>query len=295
MHDTAAIDDSVREAKMEVSRALTGTHAPALSSATPGPPRGTIGLVRGSGIVALLLAGCRGPTPTPTPTVPAPPAAAVEAEPTSDPTPPKTAGELAWNTLQTPTGTKVEYATVGTPREGGPVLLALPPGPQTREMVEAGLQPWAAGLASDGWFAISPVSPEGLFFTDSADVLPAFIDAAAAKHGFVGEGLSLFGMSNGGLSAFHLAIAQPQRFRSLVTMPGRPPDDDLAQVRALASMPVTMVVGADDSPFWITGATQTRDVLQQAGARVTLTLLPDTGHAAHLDYDWSELRALLEG
>lgn len=250
-------------------------------------------------IAALLLVACRAPQPSsPQPAPPPAPTSATDAAtvPTdATPTPTSTDGSLSWSSLQTASGATVEYATVGAPREGGPVLLALPPGPQSRAMVEAGLEHWAKALAADGWFAISPVSPEGLFFTDSADVLPEFIDAAAIEHGFVAEGLLLFGMSNGGLSAFHLAIAEPQRFRSLVTMPGRPPDVDLPHVRALASMPVTMIVGANDDPFWISGATQARDALDKAGARVNLTLLPDTGHAAHLDYDWPKLRALLEG
>jgi len=199
-------------------------------------------------------------------------------------------GPLTWHTL-TANGETVEYATVGTPG-GGPVLLALPPGPQTREMVAAGLDPWADAMAEDGWFVVSPVSPSGLFFTDSAGIVPAFVDAAAATHGFEPTGLHVFGMSNGGISAFTAAIAEPDRFAAVVTMPGRPTDEDMEGLDALSQVPVTIVVGADDEAFWVEGAVAAEAKLQAAGGSIVLTTLPGTGHAAHIAYDWPALREL---
>ena len=198
---------------------------------------------------------------------------------------------LTWHTLKVGDA-EIEYATVGTPTEGRPVLLALPPGPQTREMVAAGIEKWASAMEEAGWFVLSPVSPEGLFFTDSADVLPGFIDAATKAHAIPSDGLLLFGMSNGGLSAFKLALSEPSRFRAIVTIPGRPTDDDLGKVSALAGIPVAMVVGADDDPFWLTGAESTKSALESAGGTVELRVLPETGHAAHIDIDWDTFRGL---
>lgn len=198
-----------------------------------------------------------------------------------------------WHSLQVGQ-TQVHYATLGERREGGPVLIALPPGPQTKEMVVAGLERWARSMAEDGWFVVSPVSPQGLFFKESADLLPEFLDAAGVAHGFEQEGLFLFGMSNGGLSAFALAIAEPQRFRALVTIPGRPTEAEMSKIATLSGMPVTMVVGADDDTFWTDGAESAQAALVAAGAHVTLQVVPDTGHAAHLNVDWATLRGFLD-
>lgn len=214
-------------------------------------------------------------------------------QPSSDDTtpPPGEDEPLTWRMLKVGE-TEVEYATIGEPTEGRPVLLALPPGPQTREMVVAGIEKWATPMQEAGWFVLSPVSPEGLFFTDSAGLLPGFIDAAAKAHGIAAEGLLLFGMSNGGLSAFTVALAEPNRFRAIVTIPGRPTDEDLGKVSALAGMPVAIVVGADDDAFWLTGAESTKSALEGAGGAVELRVLPDTGHAAHVDIDWDTFRHL---
>ena len=236
------------------------------------------------GIVALLGA-CTKSAPTAAPAPKPAGATTTSAEPPAK-------GPMSWHTIAV-ADTEVQYATIGEPREGGRVLLALPPGPQTREMVVAGLELWADAMAEDGWFVISPVSPVGLLHTDSAALLPDFLDAVATAHAIGTEGLALFGMSNGGLSAFALAIDQPQRFAALLTVPGRPTDDDMPRLQALRTIPVTMIVGADDGDFWVTGAQSTKTALEHAGATVTLQLLPDTAHAAHLSLDWPTLRAHL--
>lgn len=201
---------------------------------------------------------------------------------------------LVWQTIQVGE-TEVEYATVGTYHDGGPVMLALPPGRQSKAMVVAGLEKWASAMVDDGWFVMSPVSPAGSFVEESAAVLPAFLDEAAKVHGIPTEGLVLFGMSNGGLSAFALAIEHPGRFRSLVTMPGRAPEALQSKVGAVATMPVTIVVGAQDDPFWTEGADVTAAAITEAGGQATVQKLPDTQHAAHLNFDWPALRTLLDG
>ncbi|MBL4688568.1 MAG: dienelactone hydrolase family protein [Nannocystaceae bacterium] len=218
------------------------------------------------------------------------------ATPTQDPVSSSAAPHddaFSWHSVQIG-HTQVHYATLGERREGGPVLIALPPGPQTKEMVVAGLERWATSMADDGWFVVSPVSPHGTFFKESADILPEFLDAAGAAHGFEQEGLFLFGMSNGGLSAFALAIAETQRFRALVTIPGRPTEAGMSKVAALSEIPITMVVGANDDSFWTDGAETAQAALVASGAHVTLQVLPDTGHAAHLNVDWDTLRGFLD-
>ncbi|MEM6996327.1 MAG: hypothetical protein AAF721_37820 [Myxococcota bacterium] len=243
--------------------------------------------------IACCLGGCAGPGQTAPNATPAP-SDADAGDATADTEAalkPEETSPLVWHTIDV-SGDTVEYATLGEPREGGPVLLALPPGPQTRPMVEAGLERWADAMATDGWFVVSPTSPKGTFFEESAAVLPPFVEATAKHHGFPPRGLLLFGMSNGGLSAFKLAIADPGRFRALVTIPGRPTDEDMTRVDALSGIPVAMVVGADDDAFWKTGAETASAALDAAGGNVTLQVVPDTGHAAHIDIDWPALRKL---
>lgn len=198
---------------------------------------------------------------------------------------------LTWRTASVE-GTDIEYATAGKPSARANVLIALPPGPQTRDMVAMGLEPWAESMAADGWFVISPVSPKGLFADESAAVLPAFLDAVVAEHSIGAKKLFLFGMSNGGLSAFKLALAQPERFAALVTIPGRPADDDMDNLATLATMRITMVVGTNDTEFWTAGAKTAKVILEAADAPVNLQYLSETGHAAHLDFDWPALRAM---
>ena len=55
------------------------------------------------------------------------------------------------------------------PSRAYPAVLALPPGPQTRDMASAALYPWASEGRKRGWIGISPVAP-GLFFHQGAEL-----------------------------------------------------------------------------------------------------------------------------
>ena len=65
-------------------------------------------------------------------------------------------------------GTPLRYTivlpTVFTPAKTYPVLLAMPPGPQTEAMVEAGLNYWRLEAQKRGWIVISPIAPDGVLF-----------------------------------------------------------------------------------------------------------------------------------
>ena len=60
-------------------------------------------------------------------------------------------------------GTRIDYAVVlpegYQPEKSYPVMLAFPPGPQTKAMVEAGLRFWEGEGARRGYVVVSPVAP----------------------------------------------------------------------------------------------------------------------------------------
>ena len=84
-------------------------------------------------------------------------------------------------------GTPLEYGVVlpndFVDGETYPVLLAFPPGPQTRAMVVAGNGYWGAEAQARGWVVVSPVAPGGtLFFQGSEQYLPEFLQRIEALY-----------------------------------------------------------------------------------------------------------------
>ncbi len=67
-------------------------------------------------------------------------------------------------------------------------------------------------------------------------------------------------------------------FRSLVVLPGMPPDEgDAAALARLAGLGTAMFVGAEDSG-WLEGSLRTADALRALGTTVELTVVPGQGH-----------------
>jgi pimeloyl-ACP methyl ester carboxylesterase len=157
-----------------------------------------------------------------------------------------------------------------------PVLMALPPGPQTLGMVQAGLGTWQTGPAR-GWVVVSPVAPGGrLFFQGSEVHIPALLDAVADEVEI--EGVHLGGISNGGRSAFRIARLDPDRYTSLVALPGYPPERaDSDALDLLTGLPVRMFVGENDGG-WVQRSQDAADRLRELGGDVELTVVPNEGH-----------------
>jgi len=169
------------------------------------------------------------------------------------------------------------YQTVGTRY---PVLLALPPGSQGQDEVDALLDKWWAPEATKrGWMVVSPVAPDGqLFFSGSSATLMELMDSVAATYPPEGGKFHLAGVSNGGLSAYRIALDAPERFASLLIAPGFPPDDaDRANLKRLVKIPVASYVGEHDSS-WREASVRTVRELNRLGGRATLTVSPGEGH-----------------
>jgi pimeloyl-ACP methyl ester carboxylesterase len=197
------------------------------------------------------------------------------------------AAELSFTRLDTPEG-PIEYAVLVPETKGPRVgLLALPPGPQTREMAQAGLHDWAEDMLKQGLVVVAPVAPPSGAFPDPASYnrLPHLMDHVAREHNVKGAWY-LFGISNGGRSALALAPAHPNRFRSVTVLPGAASNPAL--LAPLADIPVTLVVGSDDTA-WLSQSQVAHDVIHAAGGNAELVVLQGQGHYAFKSVDWPTL------
>jgi hypothetical protein len=186
-------------------------------------------------------------------------------------------------------GRTIDYALVLPDRfdktKPYPVLLALPPGDQSRQMVEAGLNLyWEAEAKRRGWVVISPAAPESQsFYTGLEKELPGLLDEVAKSVLFEGGKAHLAGVSNGGLSAYRVITEFPGRFLSLTVLPGIPPDARaFAGLDRLKGIPVAAFAGGEDTE-WVRGSRETKQELDRLGCQNTLTILPGEGHVIRLD------------
>ncbi len=198
----------------------------------------------------------------------------------ADPPPAPTSG-VAFETVELADGTELEYALVipeGFEPDGSfPVLVALPPGGQDRDVTEGTVESiYAAQALERGWVVASPVAPGGeLFFQGSERYLPELLDRLEA--GLVPEDgrFYLAGVSNGGRSAFRIATLEPDRFAGMVVFPGFP--DGADDVGALVDIPLRLWVGGDDTS-WVGPSEEVAATLAGLGADVELTVVPGEGH-----------------
>lgn len=161
-----------------------------------------------------------------------------------------------------------------------PVLLALPPGDQSRGMVEMGLtQYWEAEAVARGWVVVSPVAPNRtMFHNGSEDLIPELLDSIQRGIKVEGGRFHLAGISNGGLSAFRIAVENPRRFMSLLALPGYTPEKkDENDLGRLKGVNVTMWVGEKD-PQWVREMQKIQAKMERLGIKSVLNVLPGQGH-----------------
>ena len=192
--------------------------------------------------------------------------------------------QVTWHKLAVADGVELEYA-LNLPegydsQRTYPVLLALPRGPQTREMVEEGLrQYWGAQARAAGWVVVSPVAPRGvLFFAGAESVLPLLF-ARIREQVRISQGrMHLVGQVNGGRSAFRIATLYPYEFQSITVMPGHASPSDNARLKRLRNTRVRMFVGGEDDQI-VSESRKTYRLLTEQKINVTLKELPDQGTA----------------
>ena len=190
-----------------------------------------------------------------------------------------------WKSLDVEGGQTLEYAVV-TPADfdraaAYPVVVALPPGPQTRGLVDTGLELYfEAEAAKRGWVVVTPAAPKGGSFHSGLDVeFDALLNLIEAEYEIAGGIVHLAGVSNGGRSGFHQAGRAPGRFASLSTLPGLPSsDEDWAALDGLADLPVAIWAGAEDAD-WVAGAKRAVSRLSELQApELHLGIVAGQGH-----------------
>lgn len=250
------------------------------------------------GLLLLGAAGCGAsnqaapPTAAPAPTLAATPELSPPAAPapTAAPAPATRATSavpaselLRFETYEAADHTKIEYAVTTPPdfdaAKDYPVLLAMPPGGQDHEVTDQLMRSlWSEEARKRGWVVISPVAPGQLYFDGAERYIPELLDATAKTYRPAGGKYFLAGISNGGLSAFRIILNTPERFRSLLVLPGVPPTDaDKQKLAELKDIPVAMFVGENDSG-WREGSEETQRALTRLGGHATLELAPGEGH-----------------
>lgn len=162
-----------------------------------------------------------------------------------------------------------------------PALLAMPPGPQTLQMVESGLlRFWGKQAAKSGWIVVSPVAPDGvLFFRGSEVHIPQLLDHIQSKYKIEHNKFHIAGVSNGGRSSFRIAGLYPERFLSITVLPGyAPAEEDVKRLGKLKGMPINMFAGGDDIR-WVEKMNETKQMLNELGIiEVTTKIFTGEGH-----------------
>ncbi len=188
-----------------------------------------------------------------------------------------------FETVTLANGTDLTYAVAlpenFEPAASHPVLLALPPGGQTVDMVNAGLNAyWEDEGRRRGFIVISPAAPPGEgFMGPGRRHLPLFLDHIRATYRIAGK-FHLAGVSNGGLSAFAIAVAQPDAFQTLTVIPGVPPTrEDFDALSALKNMKVNLIVGENDGG-WRQSMDAAYEELRRLHIDTDLQVVPAEGH-----------------
>lgn len=171
-----------------------------------------------------------------------------------------------------------------------PLVFALPPGPGTPDMVNAFLgNYWLEQADRRGYILVSPAVFGPSLETSAGEVVDAVFDWVGENLSYDAARVTLAGQSNGGIGAFHVARADPDRFGSIVVMPGGyGAAGDLAQ---LGGKPVLLAVGERDTQ-WVVLTQRTRDLLVLAGAEPRIDVIPGAGHVfpypSDTLFDWIE-------
>lgn len=182
-------------------------------------------------------------------------------------------------------GTSIDYALiqpeVADPNKSYPLLLILPPGEQKISQVDWTIQKYIIQESIQrGWIVVCPASPnDKLFYTGNETYLPELLNSLENLYSIEGGKFHLAGISNGGKSAFRLALDYPDRFQSLVTFPGIPPEQsDFQKLNVLSGMHIAMYIGINDDDTWINAFDQTTTAMDNQGVNYQARILANNGH-----------------
>ena len=162
-----------------------------------------------------------------------------------------------------------------------PVVFALPWGAGSQELVLTFMSSyWSRVPGLQGYYVVSP-AVRGSDLEHTADeVIPAIFDWMDQELDYNPSQVALVGASNGGRGMFHAALAYPDRFATLMGLPGRY-DGDAAALSVLAEKPVWLIVGELDTG-WRAASEATIIALESQGVETVLDVVGGQGHVMSL-------------
>ena len=163
-----------------------------------------------------------------------------------------------------------------------PVIFALPWGAGSEGLVESFLgRYWSRLPGLQGYYVVSP-AVRGSTLADTADeLIPAIFDWMDDELDYDPSKVALVGASNGGGGMFHAALAHPDRFATLVGLPGRY-DGDSAALSALVGKRVWLMVGEFDTG-WREASEATMAALESQGVETMFDVVAGQRHVLSLN------------
>jgi poly(3-hydroxybutyrate) depolymerase len=116
---------------------------------------------------------------------------------------------------------------------------------------------------------------------DGPEFIRAVIDDVASKHSIDRSRIYLFGSSGGAVYSLTLSMLESQLFAATAIHAGawRAPNELRAVPYARRKIPVAIFVGDKDQYFPLFTVRKTQKALEQAGHRVSVTVIPGHSHA----------------
>ncbi len=183
---------------------------------------------------------------------------------------------VEWIPLTMATGDVVNIAVLRPSVSARGVVVAFPWGRGDSELVLSLLDSYWDQAAPAAGYAVVGVEVYGPgLATGAGNVMNAVLDWIDGNFEGAAGDIVMTGASAGGIGVFHAALAVPDRVSGIIAMPGRYTEED--SLAPLSGLPVWLMVGEND-PGWVTGSEATAERLEEAGAKVTLDIVPGQGH-----------------
>jgi phospholipase/carboxylesterase len=143
---------------------------------------------------------------------------------------------------------------------------------------------WTAVAEQEGVVLAGPDAREKEAWqlrADGPEFIGALIDNVAAKHSIDRSRIYLFGNSGGAVYSLTLSMLESQLFAATAVHAGawRAPNEFRAVPYARRKIPIAIFVGDRDEYFPLFAVRKTQKTLEQAGHRVSVTVIPGHTHS----------------
>ncbi len=181
-----------------------------------------------------------------------------------------------WIRVPTESGSTVSIAVVRPETTARGVVVAFPWGAGDASLLLGLIDSYWDEAAPAAGYAVVGVETYGPGLEeDAALVMSAVMGWIDENFAGASGDIVMTGASAGGIGVFHAALTVPDRVGGIIAMPGRYAGEE--SLEPLSGTPVWMMVGEGDTR-WVDGSESTAERLRDAGADVTLDILPGQGH-----------------